>query len=427
GSVASQRYANDLVPEEGDDEYGLTNECHPYRGMFQAALYTVWGTVYSVRSLTIQPQLPSSSLGTSSTRSIKANSSSGSNEDFFVWCAMHWWGGRHHAKCDKAGGFCYFNDVVIGVQELQKRLRQRSSCRVSSSPRILVLDIDAHHGDGTQDAFFHDPSVFTCSLHRYGVGVFPGSGRAEERGVGFGKGTCSNIPLKEGSAGAAALPVIVSEIHKIWASFAPDAAVIVCGADALVGDPLGGLNFDVGDLQTIVRLVMEKCWADMKDGHATVPTPLLILGAGGYVDTSFAKVAAAVTKDVAYWTGASSKGSSGGWEGKESPPLLSSAITCDRTPPLTTSSSTTEKTLCDEASRPPLATTTTLMVPVPDTCEYFSLYAPSFVMGGLPPAVCQKITSDGLCVPEDDTYGDEASVESESCEEVSDEEVIEDM
>jgi histone deacetylase 1/2 len=387
-----QQYAKDLLPEADDEEYGLTKECHPYRGMFRAAVYTVWGTVCAVRALTLlSPAAPPPLAAAVSEH---------------VWCAMHWWGGRHHAKRDCAEGFCFFNDVVIGVQELQKRLKLTSRT-AASSQHVLVLDIDAHHGDGTQDAFFHDPLVFTCSLHRFGVGVFPGSGRQEECGGGFGKGACSNIPLKEGCTGAAALAAIVAELHRIWSSFHPDAVVIVCGADALRGDPLGGLNFEVRDIQNIIRRVMEKCWmgVQLSGGPTSVlPTPLLLLGAGGYVDTSFAKVAAAVTKDVAYWTRTSGQL---GW-GSDAPPLLSSAMSCD-----------TDHLEGDESVHSGPNTLPTL-VHVPETCEYFSMYGPSFLMGELPPALHQKVMIDGLYAPDpqhDDDFldddDDDADADSE--------------
>lgn len=367
-AFGSSLHSRDLLQTPEDAEFGLSNECHPYRGMFASAVAIVRGTVCAVRTLTTRSVQASHEGESSEASSSSSMGNSMGNGDptaspittIVNWCALHWWGGRHHAKCDRASGFCFFNDVVIGTQVLQRQLRA-----AHYGGRVLVLDIDAHHGDGTQDAFYHDPTVFTFSVHRFGVGVFPGSGWRDETGKGFGKGSCCNIPLPEGCTGAAAMPTILSELRNVWASFKPDGVVVVCGADALVGDPLGGLNFDVGDMQAIVRCVVEHCWAMLptqKEEECCSPIPLVILGAGGYVDTSFARLSAAVTNDISQWTSTRSWGAL---------PLLSS---------------TQVHPGDDDAPG-------AVFFHVPEACEFFSLYGPSFCVGGLPSALFRKVTS----------------------------------
>jgi len=100
--------------------------------------------------------------------------------------AINWAGGLHHAKKREASGFCYINDIVLGILELLR-----------TYPRVLYIDIDCHHGDGVEEAFYTTDRVMTCSFHKFGE-YFPGTGTQEDRGRGKGKGYAVNVPLKDG-------------------------------------------------------------------------------------------------------------------------------------------------------------------------------------------------------------------------------------
>ena len=100
--------------------------------------------------------------------------------------AINWAGGLHHAKKREASGFCYINDIVLGIIELLR-----------TYPRVLYIDIDCHHGDGVEEAFYTTNRVMTCSFHKFGE-YFPGTGSQEDKGRGKGKGYAVNVPLKDG-------------------------------------------------------------------------------------------------------------------------------------------------------------------------------------------------------------------------------------
>lgn len=100
--------------------------------------------------------------------------------------AINWAGGLHHAKKREASGFCYINDIVLGTLELLR-----------TYPRVLYIDIDCHHGDGVEEAFYTTDRVMTCSFHKFGE-YFPGTGTQEDKGRGKGKGYAVNVPLKDG-------------------------------------------------------------------------------------------------------------------------------------------------------------------------------------------------------------------------------------
>ena len=111
---------------------------------------------------------------------------------------INWSGGLHHAKKFESSGFCYVNDIVLAILEL---LTYSLYFRFQFSrvyKRVLYLDIDCHHGDGVEEAFYHTNRVMTVSFHQYGNGFFPNSGHINAKGVGEGKNYKLNIPLKPG-------------------------------------------------------------------------------------------------------------------------------------------------------------------------------------------------------------------------------------
>ncbi|EPS99119.1 hypothetical protein FOMPIDRAFT_1124910 [Fomitopsis schrenkii] len=173
--------------------------------------------------------------------------------------AVNWAGGLHHAKKSEASGFCYVNDIVLGILEL---LRYHT--------RVLYIDIDVHHGDGVEEAFYTTDRVMTCSFHKYGE-FFPGTGELRDVGIGKGKYYALNFPLRDGITDESYKSVFEPVIRSVMEQFDPGAIVLQCGTDSLSGDKLGCLNLS------------------MREGHASCVKfvksfnkPLLILGGGGY-------------------------------------------------------------------------------------------------------------------------------------------------
>nr|AAW25462.1 SJCHGC03853 protein [Schistosoma japonicum] len=136
--------------------------------------------------------------------------------------AINWSGGLHHAKKFEASGFCYVNDIVIATLELLKY-----------NPRVLYIDIDVHHGDGVQEAFYLTDRVMTVSFHRYGNMFFPGTGDMYEVGAKAGKYYAVNVPLKEGIDDDMYFSVFRAVINDVVAFYRPTTIVLQCGADSL--------------------------------------------------------------------------------------------------------------------------------------------------------------------------------------------------
>eukprot|EP00727_Mastigamoeba_balamuthi_P004694 m51a1_g14222 putative histone deacetylase 8-like (371) ;mRNA; r:190400-191854 len=176
-------------------------------------------------------------------------------------------------NCDSASGFCYVNDVVLGVLRLLKRF-----------DRVLCLDIDVHHGDATQEAFYYSGDVLTVSLHKHGPGVFPGTGRSSETGSGRGRNCCVNVPVPGDAVGDAAFLDAFGRVAQACReSFDPEAVVLVCGADTLAGDPLGGWALSTRCIGSCLQALLE--WG----------LPLLVTGGGGYVAQNVARAYAYCT------------------------------------------------------------------------------------------------------------------------------------
>lgn len=128
--------------------------------------------------------------------------------------AINWGGGLHHAKKQEASGFCYVNDIVLAILELLKYHN-----------RVLYIDIDVHHGDGVEEAFYTSNRVFTVSFHRYGD-FFPGTGDVKETGVGEGQYYSLNVPLRRGIDDDSFREIYVTIMEEVRMRFRPDAVVI---------------------------------------------------------------------------------------------------------------------------------------------------------------------------------------------------------
>jgi acetoin utilization deacetylase AcuC-like enzyme len=158
----------------------------------------------------------------------------------------------HHATSNRAMGFCLFNNVAIAARYAQVHY---------GADRVLIIDWDVHHGNGTQEIFYHDPSVFYLSTHQYPY--YPGTGSAGERGLDKGEGTTLNIPLSEGTSATTHREAFTEALTAIEKTFPPDLIIVSAGFDSRRGDPLGGLMLEDADFYEMTRQVM-----DMADRHA---------------------------------------------------------------------------------------------------------------------------------------------------------------
>jgi acetoin utilization protein AcuC len=175
-------------------------------------------------------------------------------------------GGLHHAMRSRASGFCYINDPVIGIKRLLNR-----------GMRVAYIDIDAHHGDGVQRAFYHTNQVLTISLHESGNSLFPGSGFEYEIGEGEGEGFSVNVPFypytDDGVYVWAFEEIVPAFIH----AFQADIVVTQLGVDSFYNDPLTNLNLTIYGYEKVIRRIKE------------IAPRWVALGGGGYEVSNVAR------------------------------------------------------------------------------------------------------------------------------------------
>ena len=170
------------------------------------------------------------------------------------YVSFHPAGGTHHGRPERASGFCYFNDPVFALRHLAEH----------GLTRILYVDLDAHHGDGVQDAVRDDGRIHTISIHE--AGRWPYTGAAGDRGGGRSR----NYPVPSGFNDAELLFLMQRAVLPETDRLRPQAVVITCGTDALAGDPLSGLMLSNGALWSAVEALVERAPA------------AVVLGGGGY-------------------------------------------------------------------------------------------------------------------------------------------------
>jgi acetoin utilization protein AcuC len=168
-------------------------------------------------------------------------------------------GGFHHAHPDRAAGFCFVNDIVLATQVL-----------ADAGKRVLVVDIDVHHCDGVQDAFYDRGDVMVVSLHQSGRTLFPGTGFEDEIGVGPGKGYNVNIPLPVGTYDEIYHRAFMDTAWPLIQAFDPDVLILEMGMDALAGDPLAHLH------------LTNNVYVDVVETITSLNKPILATGGGGY-------------------------------------------------------------------------------------------------------------------------------------------------
>ena len=165
----------------------------------------------------------------------------------------------HHARADRASGFCYLNNTAIAAEHLRQRYA-----------RVAILDIDAHHGDGTQQIFYNRKDVLTVSIHADPADYYPFfTGYPTELGYGDGKGFNLNLPLPHGSDGSAMLAAVDVALERI-AAFGAEVIVVALGFDAHRDDPIGVLDLGADDFGMIAERLR------------LAGLPMLIVQEGGY-------------------------------------------------------------------------------------------------------------------------------------------------
>lgn len=168
-------------------------------------------------------------------------------------------GGLHHAEKDRALGFCYVNDIAIAITDLVRR-----------GLRVVYVDIDAHHGNGVQDAFYTDNRVLTISLHESGETLFPGTGYETEIGTGEGRGYNVNIPLRSGTDDEIYLFAFEAVVPPLIERFKPDLVFVQIGGDSHKDDPLAHLNTTSNGYKKVIEEIN------------SLSPRIMAMGGGGY-------------------------------------------------------------------------------------------------------------------------------------------------
>jgi len=153
----------------------------------------------------------------------------------------------HHATPTHSMGFCLFNNVALAAQHVRKAF---------GLERILIVDWDVHHGNGTQDVFWADPTVSFLSIHRYGRGFYPGTGAADETGAGAGLGRTANVPVRFGTPRTEYLSMCRNAVEKAADKIKPDLVILSAGFDAHRRDPIGSLGLETEDFTDMTRIVL---------------------------------------------------------------------------------------------------------------------------------------------------------------------------
>ncbi|GMM34945.1 histone deacetylase [Saccharomycopsis crataegensis] len=220
-------------------EFNIGDDCPIFDGLYQ------YGSMYSGSSLDATSKLISGISDIS----------------------INWSGGLHHAKKYGPSGFCYINDIVLSILELLKYY-----------PRVLYIDIDLHHGDGVQEAFYTTDRVMTCSFHKYNGTFFPATGNFNEVGIGRGKNFAVNVPLRDGIEDENYVKLFKSIMEPIISSFQPSVIVQQCGADSLGCDRLGCFNLNIKAHGACVKYIQ------------SFGLPMLVLGGGGYTPRNVSRL-----------------------------------------------------------------------------------------------------------------------------------------
>lgn len=252
-SIATPKNIAEMYPELAQPTgyssavYGVGDDCPIFDGLFEYCSFYSGASVDAARKLV--------------------------NQQSDV--ALNWTGGLHHAKKAEASGFCYINDIVLAILEL-----------LTHHPRVLYIDIDVHHGDGVEQAFWSTDRVFCVSFHKYDKEVFfPGTGPLDSTGPihpdNPGRNHTINVPLNDGITDADYAYLFDYVIGAVNRNYDPTAIVLQCGADSLGHDRLGCFNLNIKGHGHCVQYCVDYCTRFKK--------PLLVLGGGGYTPRNVAR------------------------------------------------------------------------------------------------------------------------------------------
>jgi len=187
----------------------------------------------------------------------------------------------HHAEKDRAMGFCLFNNVAIGAKYALKHF---------SLQRVLIVDWDVHHGNGTQNSFYEDPEVLYFSTHRYGF-FYPGTGAATEIGRGRGVGFNVNVPLSTGAGDPEYGNIFEKILKPIALEYRPQLILVSAGFDIHYDDPLGGMEVTEKGFARMIQILMEIA-------EATAQGKLVITLEGGYDVSGQSRSVKAILKEL---------------------------------------------------------------------------------------------------------------------------------
>jgi len=223
------------------DEYGLIDDCPIVDGLFEYCSYVTGASLQCAQLI----------------------------KDGTTRVAMNFGGGRHHAFAARASGYCYVNDIVLCIDSLR-----------TVYDKVFYLDLDIHHCDAVQEAYYHSRDVFVASIHQRETDFFPQSGNKQEYGAKNGLFHNLNVPItaRFGRLRDDAFCEIVAKIcHRLSYYFQPDVVVVCCGCDGLGSDPVNKWSLSIQGMCRAIQLVLT---------HLDRPT--VVLGGGGYnpIDTA---------------------------------------------------------------------------------------------------------------------------------------------
>lgn len=233
---------------EGYLDYGDTPS---FKGVYEASLFTVGGSLFGYNQIINEKE-----------------------NHFFNPV-----GGLHHARRDRAGGFCVFNDCAVAITQALEKFDQ-----------VAYIDIDAHHGDGVFYGFEDDPRVIIGDIHEDGKYLYPGTGFARETGKGKAEGTKLNIPL-DPSSGDEEFKRAFDKIEVFLSKFSPKFIFFQCGADGLEGDPLTHLRYSKEAHAYAAKRLHEL-------SHRICEGRILAMGGGGYNPSNVGKAWGAVVEEL---------------------------------------------------------------------------------------------------------------------------------
>ena len=181
----------------------------------------------------------------------------------------------HHAEAARAMGFCFFNNVAVAAAHARA---------AHGAERVLILDWDVHHGNGTNDIFHADPSVLFCSIHEWPL--YPGTGPAGDAGSGAGEGYTVNLPVPAGSGDAVLASLVEHVVAPLVVEYAPALVLVSAGFDAHRADPLAGLELTEAGYAAMTASLRRAC--------AEVEAPIGLVLEGGYAVGALAASVAAL-------------------------------------------------------------------------------------------------------------------------------------